>query len=148
MSNRLLFISSYKNISVISNWPEKLSKQSFKHILGHPYSPIPEASRCRISALKMVPINFWQNSYLYKRKFFYLKNWYISKKISKNLNIKLWIFLGADKSILCIQMNNVWFNKLPNGYFCWSVTYTLSRAQCEGRWGVFVGFQNIKILNK
>ena len=66
----------------------------------------------------MVPINFWRNSDLFKKKNIFLAQkltilelfkenlWKFSKKISQTQNKNLWNLFGATLMILSIKLNN------------------------------------------
>ena len=92
--------------------------------------PMPHYGRgCRISTLIMVPINFWRNSDLFKKKNIFLAQkltilelfkenlWKFSKKISQTQNKNLWNLFGATLMILSIKLNNFGFNMLLNDLF-------------------------------
>ena len=92
--------------------------------------PMPHYSRrCRISTLIMVPINFWRNSDLFKKKNIFLAQkliklehfkenlWKYSKEISQIQNINLWNVFGATMMILSINLNGFWFTWLWNDLF-------------------------------
>ena len=81
--------------------------------------PMPHyAIGCRISTLIMVPINFWRNSDLFKKKNVFLAQKLtklehfkenlsnFSKKISQIQNINLWNVFGATMINFGIKLNN------------------------------------------
>ena len=84
---------------------------------------------CRISTLIMVPINFWRNSDLFKKKNIFLAQkltilelfkenlWKFSKKISQTQNKNLWNLFGATLMILSIKLNNFGSTWLWNDLF-------------------------------
>ena len=114
--------------------------------------PMPHYGRgCRISTLIMVPINFWRNSDLFKKKNIFLAQkltilelfkenlWNFSKKISQTQNINLWNVLGAT---MMIWVSN-WIIFGPFGsemnYLGRSVKYQCSRAQWKS-WAENIGY--------
>ena len=96
------------------------------------YSMPHYAHGCRISTLIMVPINFWRNSDLFKKKIVFLAQKLtkldhfkenlssFSKKISEIQNINLWI-VGVTMITFATKLNNfgsIWLWNYLHGLEC------------------------------